>query len=107
MHIPEAKSCNSMENGQQPSGPTLLDRWQTRTNHIGAVLVVAIHQSKYDIAAQIVAFWELEKGVWDFVLSCEALLLLCVPQFQLEYFPTFLSSATVLYKMAYDHCSPI
>ena len=46
VHIPEAKSCNSMENGQQPSGPTLLDRWQTRTNHIGAVLVVAIHQSK-------------------------------------------------------------
>ena len=47
MHIPEAKSCNSMENGQQPSGPTVLDRWQTRTNHIGAVFVVAIHQSKY------------------------------------------------------------
>ena len=42
MHIPEAESCNSMDNGQQPSGPTLLDRWHTRTNHIEAVLVVAI-----------------------------------------------------------------
>ena len=73
MHIPEAKSCYSMDNGQQLSGPTLLDRWQTQTYHIGAVFVVAIHRSKLDIAVpqwQIVAVWELKKGVWDIVLSC-------------------------------------
>ena len=65
MHIPEVKLCNSMGNGQQPSGPTLSDRWHKRMYRMGAVLVACCYTQANRLLNGRSAVWELEKVVWE------------------------------------------